>query len=141
MLKNLNLKNSPPIYQDVPLIGEVAAGAPVEWLPFIEFHHVPLPHWASENDQFVVVRTRGDSLINARISDGDLALVYVTQNIRPGDLVAVRTPEGMMMKFIFAHDTRSVRLESANPNWQPRVFDVEDVEIQGLVVSTERQWR
>ena len=123
------------------LVGEIAAGAPVEWLPFVEFREVPLPRWATEHDRFLLVRTRGDSLTDARINDGDLALIYVTENIRPGDLVAVRTPEGMMCKFIFAHDRSTVRLEGASATFEPRLFDVEDVEIQGLVVSTEGEWR
>jgi DNA polymerase V len=79
----------------------------------------------------------GDSLCGVDIRDGDLALIYLTSDIKPGDLVAALTPEGFLVKFLSSHDGK-IRLQSANPDYPPRDYDPEDVMIQGKVIRTER---
>lgn len=121
----------------------MAAGSPVEYLPFVEWREVRLPSWSRDGDRFFVVRVCGDSLLhNAPVPllDGDYALVHLNAEVRNGDLAAVRTPEGVMLKFVHYEGDGILRLESANPNYPPRRFEASDVEIQGRVVRTEHDW-
>lgn len=128
---------------EIIAVVEMAAGSPVEYLPFVEWRDVRLPSWANEHDRFVCVRVCGDSLLNApRISvrNGDYALVHLTGDIRDGDLAAVLTPEGMMLKFIYNEPGGRIRLEPANPDFDIRYFDASEVTVQGRVVRTEHDW-
>lgn len=122
------------------VVGQVAAGSPVEYLPFLEWRDVRLPSWATEHDQFVAVRVCGESLTGIGVNDGDYAVVHLTGDVREGDLCAVLSPSGMMIKFIKRQTDNTICLESANPEYPPRFFDVEDVMIQGRVVRTEHDW-
>ncbi len=69
-----------------------------------------------------------------------MALIHLTHHINSGDLAAVLTPEGMLIKFAYLEDDGRVRLESGHTNYPPRWFDGGDVKIQGRVVRTERDW-
>lgn len=121
----------------------MAAGSPVEYLPFVEWRDVRLPSWANERDRFVVVRVCGDSLLHnpsVSVRNGDYALVHITGDVREGDLAAVLTPQGMMLKFVYHGEGDTVRLDSANPAFPSLYFDASDVTVQGRVVRTEHDW-
>ena len=129
-------------YEKIAVV-EMAAGSPVEYLPFVEWRDVRLPSWANEHDRFVVVRVCGDSLLNAErapVRNGDYALVHLTGDVRDGDLAAVLTPEGMMLKFIHNEPGGRIRLDPANPDYDSRCFEASEVTIQGRVIRTEHDW-
>jgi repressor LexA len=135
------MKGYPPAYKAVSLVGQLAAGASVEFLPTVRTRIVRLPKWAEESDQFVLSEVCGDSLTGAGIQDGDFALIHLNPiEIHDGDLVAAFTPDGMLIKFIWHNHDGLMRLESANPNWPTRYYDPTDITIQGKVVRTERDW-
>lgn len=122
----------------------MAAGSPVEYLPFVEWRDVRLPSWATDYDRFVVVRVCGDSLktnVGFSVQNGDYALVHLTGDVREGDLAAVLTPRGMMLKFIHNEPGGMVRLESANPDFPPHQYEASEITIQGRVVRTEHDWK
>lgn len=144
MRKNLKLRNEQiVVYRRMAVVGQVAAGDPlteVEYLPFLSWRDVRVPGWASESDRFVVVNLVGDSLRDLGVYDGDYAVIHITQNIREGDLLAVMTPFGMMIKFVFVEDETMVRLEGASANFEPVRMEAASIEVQGRVVRTERDW-
>jgi repressor LexA len=131
------MKANDPKQEQIPLLGQLGAGAGVEFLPTVKFRKTKIPRWARSSDRFVLSEICGDSLIGADIRDGDLALIYLTTDIKPGDLVAVLTPTGLLVKFLSFHGEQ-VRLQSANPEYPPHDYDPEDVQIQGKVIRTER---
>jgi len=123
------------------VVGQLAAGASVEFLPTVRTREVRLPSWAEESDRFVLSEVCGDSLSGAGIYDGDYALIHLSfEDVRDGDLVAAFTPDGMLIKFLWQNYDGRVRLESANPGWPTRFYDPEDITIQGKVIRTERDW-
>jgi SOS-response transcriptional repressor LexA len=124
-------------YERIPVKGQLGAGTSVEFLPCVRWREVKLPRWARASDQFVLSEICGNSLIGAGIQDGDLALIHLTTNIREGDLVAVLTPLGMLVKFL-AYKNGHIILKSANANYPPRTYDPAEVTIQGKVIRTER---
>lgn len=128
-------------YQRTPVMGQLAAGASIEYLPTLEWREVRVPDWARENDRFVLSEVSGDSLSGAGIYDGDFALIHLNaEDIRNGDLVAAHTPDGMLIKFFWYNYDGQVRLEGANPSWPIRYYDPSDITIQGKVIRTERDW-
>jgi SOS-response transcriptional repressor LexA len=126
-------------YKTVPVEGQVAAGASVEFLPTVRTREVRLPNWADDSDRFVLTEVCGDSLCDAGIFSGDYALIHLNPNeIKDGDLIAAFTPDGMLIKFYFNNDDGRIRLEGANPSRPARYYDPEDISVQGKVIRTER---
>lgn len=88
----------------------------------------------------MVAEICGDSLESKGVKAGDFALVHLTRDISQGDLAAICTPNGMLIKFVFVEHDGRVRLESAHPDYPPICFEMGDIDIQGRVVRTERDW-
>jgi phage repressor protein C with HTH and peptisase S24 domain len=129
----------PASYEKVPII-ECAAGSAVEYLPFVKWREVRTPSWAKEHDRFVLAQICGDSLLgypNFPVKHGDYALIHLTGDVREGDLAAVLTPQGMMIKFLHNQTGGMLRLESANPDYAAVYYDASEVQIQGRVVRLE----
>lgn len=131
------MKANGPEHDPIPLCGQLGAGASVEFLPIVQFREVRLPRWARSSDRFVLSEICGDSLTGVDIRNGDLALIHLTCDIKPGDLIAALTPDGFLVKFLAFQEGKIV-LTSANPNYPPHQYDPEDITIQGRVVRTER---
>jgi repressor LexA len=131
----------------VPLVGRIFASEPV-LLPgtdspvfgtdeAIELTRGLLP---SENGLFAL-QVKGDSMIDAMVSDGDIVVMTKAEEWRNGDMVAVwlRDREETTLKHIFREGAR-VRLQPANPTMQPiYVENPENLEVQGKVMLVVRQ--
>lgn len=123
----------------IPVVGQAAAGRGVEYLPIVSFREVRLPAWAKEGDRFVIANVCGNSLSEKGIYDGDCALVYLTKNVRQGDLVvACCHGSEIVIKFMYVENSGRVCLKSANKKFEPRYFEPDDIEIQGKVIRIER---
>lgn len=96
---------------------------------------------AKPTDRFLCAPILGDSLRDDGILTGDLAILKTTferHEIKDGQLVAVRCPAGNIIKHFFHEAHGVVRLASANDDYPDLYFDEEDVEIEAVVVRTER---
>lgn len=107
----------------------------VEYIPTVEWREVSIPHWATESDQFVLSEIYGDSLSGIGICDGDFVLIYLTNSVSEGDLIAATTPDGFLVKFLSYTPDGNVRLSGTDH--VPRVFPVKSVKIEGRVVRKE----
>ncbi len=122
----------------VPLMGRIAAGAPVEAveqreaLRFGDF---------TDNPNVFALEVRGDSMIEDHICDGDLALVEKTSQVRDGDTVValVRGAEATLKRFY--REGEAVRLQPANAALQPIMVPAADLEIQGRLLAVLRRYR
>lgn len=107
----------------------------VERLPFVQYREITLPSWAGDDDQFVLCPIRGDTLLEAGIRDGDTILVYVTENVSEGDLVAIRTPLGLLVKYLSLSQDGTLTLQGTNG--PARTFSPNQVHIEGRFVRRE----
>lgn len=105
----------------------------VEYLPSIEWREVALPDWARKTDNFVICEIYGESLSAIGILDGDFVLIYLTNSVSPGDLIAATTPAGFLVKFLSYTLDGKVRLAGADHI--PRIFPASSVHIEGRVVG------
>ena len=84
----------------------------------------------------------GDSMVDAHIADGDVVLMEPVPEpgrLRNGTIVSALVPgSGTTLKH-FHRDGRQVRLEAANPAYEPIVLDAEQVAVQGKLVAVWRQ--
>jgi repressor LexA len=123
---------------EIPLLGRIAAGAPVEaiagreTLNFSDFSGDPNTY---------ALQVRGESMIEDHICDGDFVLVEHAKDARDGDIVValVGGMETTLKRFYLEAGDR-VRLQPANSSMQPIYVDRAAVEIQGKVLAVLRKY-
>ena len=123
----------------LPLLGTVAAGAPIEALEVEETLEVPR-HLIPARAACFVLRVRGDSMIEEQICDGDFVIVESRPEARDGDTVValVRGSEATLKKLY--RDGPTVRLEPANAALDAIEVPAEDVLVRGVVRGLIRRY-
>ncbi len=121
----------------VPVLGNVAAGAPILAEQNIEDHLLLSPDLAQEGN--FLLRVRGDSMINAGILDGDLVLVRPQQDAPNGTIVVALVDGGDATVKRFERGNGHVRLIAENPAYEPIVTT--NVSLVGEVRGVIRLFR
>lgn len=125
----------------LPLVGRVAAGAPIIAEDNIE-ELVDVPVFLRRDDDDFVLRVRGDSMIDAGIFSDDLIVVHPVTQPRDGEIIVARVSgigdDEATAKRIY-RDGDTVKLVAANENYEPIVVNADQVEVVGRVVGVLRQ--
>lgn len=125
---------------ELPLVGRVAAGQPIEAIPENEMLAVP-EHLLGRGETFVL-QVRGDSMIDEHIQDGDYLIVERRETARPGErVVALIDGETATFKTFRQDADGTVVLEPANPRHAPQRYAAERVVIQGVAIGVLRKYR
>ena len=120
----------------LPVVGEIAAGGPIEAYQDTS-ETLSIPEMLAPGGDAYVLRVRGDSMIDAHIADGDFVLIRPQTTARNGDIVVAQVEEnGVTLKTFFREKDR-VRLQPANTAYAPMYFD--DVRIQGKLIGVIRR--
>jgi repressor LexA len=124
---------------DLPLLGTVAAGLPIEAIE--EHETLSVPHDMLGSGSNYVLRVTGSSMIDEQIRDGDYIVVNSRQTADNGEMVValVGGDSATVKKYYRERDGR-IRLQPANPTMQPMYFDEGDVRIQGIVIAVIRKY-
>jgi len=122
----------------VPLLGVVAAGSPIESIPDPEQFSVPADLLRS-GDHYVL-QVRGDSMIDEGIRDGDFVVVQSTGEASDGDVVVALLGDEVTLKRLYRHDESTYRLQPANPELPPMFVSAEQLAVQGIVVGLVRRY-
>ena len=122
----------------LPLIGQVAAGAPILAEENIE-EYLPVSNDMARTEGMFFLRVNGDSMINAAILDGDLVLVHPQPFVEQGEIAVVRIGDEATVKRFFRFSTR-IELHPENPDFKPIVYweNDEDIRIVGKVTAVLR---
>jgi repressor LexA len=122
----------------LPLLGRIAAGAPILASSNIEDYVNVDPALFRPAADFLL-RVRGDSMKNADILDRDLLAVHRTKQVRNGQIVVARLDEEATVKY-YHRQGQLVRLEPANPDFAPIEIDLREQEltIEGLATGVIR---
>jgi repressor LexA len=124
---------------ELPLLGFVAAGSPIEAIETPETIEVP-QEFVRGRETFVL-RVRGDSMIGDQIRDGDLVIVERRDTADNGEtVVALVGGRDATVKRFFREPGDKVRLEPSNPAMQPITLDAADCSIQGVVIGLLRKY-
>jgi repressor LexA len=125
---------------ELPLLGQVAAGEPIEAIPQPETIAVPnnlLPRRGSA----YVLRVRGDSMVDDHIQDGDYVVVHNRNTANQGQMViALVQGTSATVKRIYREADGWVRLQPSNERMQPIRVHENDLLIQGIVVGVIRKY-
>ena len=125
---------------ELPLLGSVAAGAPIEVMQTGETMAVP-DGFLRRSGSHYVLRVRGDSMIEDHIRDGDYVVINDRQVADNGEtVIAMLDDAGATVKRYYRERDGRIRLQPANETMQPLFVHEDDVRIQGIVVGVLRRY-
>lgn len=122
----------------VPLIGDVAAGTDVLAQENVE-DLIPLPTDFTGEGELFMLRVRGDSMIEAGILDGDFVVARQQNVADNGDIIVAGIPGDEATVKTFKKSGAKVTLVPANETMEPMVFDADEVNVYGKVVTVLRR--
>jgi repressor LexA len=131
---------------ELPLLGQVAAGLPIEAIPDGMQETVTVPHDMVRRGENYVLRVRGDSMIEEQIRDGDYIVVNSRNTADNGEMVVALVNDGdtiggsATVKKFFREAGGRIRLQPANEMMQPMYYPATAVQIQGIVVGVIRKY-
>jgi repressor LexA len=122
----------------IPLIGDVAAGTNVLAQQNVE-DLIPLPTDFTGEGELFMLRVRGDSMIEAGILDGDFVVARQQQVAENGDIVVAGIPGDEATIKTFKKTGKTITLIPANESMKPMVFDADEVQVFGKLVTVMRK--
>ncbi len=124
---------------EVPLVGRIAAGAPVE--AYAGAETLNFADFVGHRDTFAL-QVRGESMIEDHIMDGDYVLVERTAEVTDGDVVvALVDGAETTLKRYYREPGGMIRLQPANAVMEPIILKAERVQIQGRLLAVLRKYR
>lgn len=124
---------------ELPLLGLVAAGSPIEAIEASETIFVP-ENMVGRRETYVL-QVKGDSMIDEQIRDGDYVIVENRQTADDGEMViALLDGENVTLKKLYREGGGRVRLQPANARLEPIFVDQDRIRIQGVVIGILRKY-
>ncbi len=120
----------------LPVVGEIAAGGPIEAYQDAS-ETLSVPELLAPSGDAYVLKVRGDSMIDAHITDGDYVVIRPQQTARNGDIVVAQVEENSVTLKRFFKEKDRIRLQPANEQYPPQFYD--DVRIQGKLIGVIRR--
>jgi len=119
----------------IPLVGRIAAGAPIEAIE--DRRTLDIEDIFDRPGDTFVLRVTGQSMVDEHICDGDLVVCERRSEVRDGETVVALLADGeATLKKLYREKGR-IRLQPANPDFEP--IYVDDVDVQGVVIGVIRQ--
>ncbi len=123
---------------EIPLLGTVAAGAPIEAVPHPDTISVPADLVGGR--RAFALRVKGDSMIDEHICDGDFVVLEARETARSGEtVVALIDGQDATLKKFYRQGNR-VRLQPANRELAPIIVSERELRVQGVVIAVLRSY-
>ena len=124
---------------ELPLMGRVAAGSPIEAVQSTET--IWVPEDMVGRGQTYVLQVKGESMIEEQIRDGDYVIVEDRDTARDGEMViALLDGENVTLKKLYREAGGRIRLQPANSRMDPIYVDAARMRIQGVVIGVLRKY-
>ncbi len=123
----------------VPVMGRIAAGTPIEAIQ-TRSHTINVPPDLLSSGDHFALEVRGDSMIEAGILDGDIALIRKSDGADTGDIVVALIDDEEATLKRFRRRGASIALEPANTSYEVRILPPNRVRIQGKLVGLFRRY-
>jgi repressor LexA len=123
----------------VPVMGRIAAGTPIEALQ-TRSHTISVPPDMLGSGEHYALEVRGDSMVDAGILDGDMALIQRNETAETGDIVVALIDEEEATLKRFRRRGASIALEPANASYEVRILPPNRVRIQGKLIGLYRKY-
>lgn len=137
--------SSAPAFDDgerpvaVPVMGRIAAGTPIEALQ-TRSHTISVPADMLGSGEHYALEVRGDSMVEAGILDGDMALIQRNESADTGDIVVALIDDEEATLKRFRRRGASIALEPANSAYEVRILPPSRVKIQGKLIGLYRKY-
>ena len=136
----LDSKNAKKNINEVPILGKIAAGTPIEAIQN-EVSKISLPEELSNNGEHFGLKISGDSMIEAGINDGDTVIVKKTNIANNGQIIVALIDDHEAMLKRIRKKGKVIALESANKRYETKIFGPGRVKVQGVLVSLYRNFQ
>jgi repressor LexA len=123
----------------VPVMGRIAAGTPIEAIQN-KSHTINVPPEMLTTGEHFALEVRGDSMVEAGILEGDMALIRRTEAADTGDIVVALIDDEEATLKRFRRRGASIALEPANTSYEVRILPPNRVRIQGKMVGLFRRY-
>jgi repressor LexA len=123
----------------VPVMGRIAAGTPIEALQ-TKSHTISVPPDMLGSGEHYALEVRGDSMVDAGILDGDMALILRNETADTGDIVVALIDDEEATLKRFRRRGASIALEPANTSYEVRILPPNRVKIQGKLIGLYRKY-
>lgn len=121
----------------IPLLGTIAAGIPILSEENLE-KRIPIPaDFLKTRTQYFALKVRGDSMINAGIFNGDLAIIEHKETAENGDIIVAVANDAITLKRFFKESNR-IKLQPENPDFKPMYY--QDIRIAGKLATIIRKY-
>jgi len=125
---------------ELPMMGRIAAGVPIEAISEVS-HRVAVPGpMLSGTAEHYALEVKGDSMIEAGIDDGDVVVIREGPTADNGDIVVALVEDHEATLKRFYRRGNSIALEAANPAYETLVFPEDKVKVQGRLVGLIRTY-
>ena len=134
--RNIELTETQPSETNIPLLGKIAAGRPIEAVSTPETVDIA---YALLGSNRYALKVQGESMIDEGILDGDLVICEYAETASNGEIVvALVENETATLKRFYNNNDGSVTLMPANSNLQPMKYPANSIVIQGIMVGLLR---
>ena len=138
--KKLYQNNSKESSYEIPLLGAIAAGNPIEAIENPD-EYISVPsNFMSPNNQYFGLKVKGLSMIDKGIFDGDVAVIKKTSSVLNGKIAAVLTNDNEITLKTINIDNNKIYLIPANKNFEEKIFNINEVQIQGALTGIIRKY-
>ena len=120
----------------LPILGKIAAGAPIETIE--EPEQLNFADLVPEGKDVYALQVEGESMIEDAIASGDIVLIERRSTARNGETVVAVLPDGDATLKRFYREDGHIRLQPANASMEPIIVD--EVEIRGVVIGVVRRY-
>ena len=125
---------------NLPLLGSIAAGSPIEAIENSDENiQIPL-HLISANKKNYVLKVEGDSMVNKGIVDGDKAIIEYCNDAENGDIVVALINDNEVTLKKLKKDKDKIYLIPANDNYKIQSFNSDEIKIQGKLKGIIRSY-
>lgn len=132
-----NLDHEPSEFVEIPLLGKITAGKPIERIEHDE--RVKVPANMVRKDTYAL-KVSGHSMIDDNIQDGDIVIIEKRHSAENGQsVVALINNEKVTLKKFYI-EADGIRLQPANPDMDPILLKNEEVEVLGVVTGVIRSF-
>ncbi len=135
----LDSKDNDKSNLEIPVLGKIAAGTPIEAIQN-EVSRIPLPNNLEKNGEYFGLKVQGDSMIEAGINEGDTVIVKKSDTAENGKIVVALIDDHEAMLKRIRRKGKTIALESANRNYETKIFGPDRVKVQGVLVSLYRNF-
>jgi repressor LexA len=127
---------------ELPLIGYIAAGEPIEAIENDMETVMVSSDMVSKSKRCFVLQVKGSSMINEGIMDGDYVVLKQQETAENGQIVVALIDEGFAtLKSYYKEKAGKIRLQPANEEMDPIIVDSNQVKIQGVVTGIVRRYQ